>query len=76
MLLLIIIIAAVAIFVGIKISKDIKPSTPQAPDKIEPVVVEEVKPAVKEVVKEAAPKEKAPKKATQPVKKPKAKKIK
>ena len=74
MLLLIIIIAAVAIFVGIKISKDIKPSVPQAPEKIEPVVVkEEVKPVVKEV---AAPKAKAPKKATEPVKKTKAKKIK
>ena len=73
MLLLIIIIAAVAIFVGIKISKDIKPSVPQAPEKIEPVVVEEVKPVVKEV---AAPKAKAPKKATEPVKKTKAKKVK
>jgi len=72
MLLLIIIIAAVAIFVGIKISKDIKPSTPQAPEKIEPVVVEEVK----TVVKEAAPKAKAPKKATEPVKKTKTKKVK
>ena len=62
MLLLIIIIAAVAIFVGIKISKNAPTEAPKAEYKVEPTVVKT----------EEAPK--ATKKTTQAAKKPKQQK--